>query len=184
MKWVRFAKKLFSRSPPPSKNLAFWEVSRQSTISRQGHGLRQGTDCVRARLQSCRNAEAKKRLQPLRFFPPACTCLLLFRSPPPARFSQSLYRFPRRLGSPSGAPESRARRQPGEGKAALDQPRKGRKKEALNLPNALRPDCPLRKFRGQQNSSEDSESTEGTESAEGTESTESTDYSESPSLLI
>ena len=96
----------------------------------------------------------KKNFSPVRF--------------PPARFSQSVYRFPRRLGSPSGAPVSRARRQPGEGKAALDQPRKGRKKEALNLPNALRPDCPLRKFRGQQNSSEDSESTEGTE---GTEST-------------
>ena len=45
----------------------------------------------------------------------------------------------------------------------------GRKKEALNLTNALRPDCPSRKFREQQNSSEGTESTEGTESAEGSE---------------
>ena len=38
--------------------------------------------------------------------------------------------------------------------------------------NALRPDCPLRQFRGQHNSSEDSESTEGTEHSEGTKSTD------------
>ena len=72
--------------------------------------------------------------------------------------------------APAGRKKSSPRCQPWVGKAALDQPRKGRKKETLNLPNALRPDCPSRKFRGQQNSSEHSESTEETESTEGTES--------------
>ncbi len=48
----------------------------------------------------------------------------------------------------------------------------GRKKEALNLTNALRPDCPSRKFREQQNSSEETESSEGTESTESTEDSE------------
>ena len=57
----------------------------------------------------------------------------------------------------------------------LDQPRKGRKKEALNLPNALRPDCPSRKFQEQQNYSEYSEDPEDPESTEGTESAEETD---------
>ena len=45
-------------------------------------------------------------------------------------------------------------------KAALHQPRKGRKKEALNLTNALRLDSPVWEFRDQQNSSEHSESPE------------------------
>ena len=92
-------------------------------------------------------------------------------------FSLSVYSFPQRLGSPSGAQESSPRRQPWVGKAARHQPRKGRKKKALNLPNALRPDCPSRKYREQQNSSENSESTEETESAERTESTEHSDNS-------
>ena len=47
----------------------------------------------------------------------------------------------------------------------------------VNFTNALRPDCPSRKFREQQNSSENSESTEETESAERTESTEHSDNS-------
>ena len=48
----------------------------------------------------------------------------------------------------------------------------------VSFPNALRPDSPSRKFREQQNYSENSESTEGTESAERTESTEHSDNSE------
>ena len=39
----------------------------------------------------------------------------------------------------------------------------------LSCTNTLRPDCPSRKFRGQQNYSENSESTEETESAKRTE---------------
>ena len=39
----------------------------------------------------------------------------------------------------------------------------------VSFTNALRPDCPLRQFRGRQNYSENSEGTEGTESAEETE---------------
>ena len=42
----------------------------------------------------------------------------------------------------------------------------------LSFPNALRPDCPSRQFRGQQNSSENSESAESTEETESTERTE------------
>ena len=45
----------------------------------------------------------------------------------------------------------------------------------LDFTNALRPDSPSRKFRGQQNYSENSEGTEGTESTEETESTERTE---------
>ena len=41
-----------------------------------------------------------------------------------------------------------------------------RKLNKASFPNAFRPDCPTRPFRGQQNSSESSESTEETESAE------------------
>ena len=68
--------------------------------------------------------------------------------------------------APAGAQESSPRRQPWVGKAALHQPRKGPNKEALNLPNALRPDCPSRQFREQQNSSENSEGTEHSERTE------------------
>ena len=46
-----------------------------------------------------------------------------------------------------------------------------RKLNKASFPNALRPDCPSRKFPGQQNYSENSESTEETESTEGTETT-------------
>ena len=81
----------------------------------------------------------------------------------PGGFSQSVYSFPQRLGSPSGAQESSPRRQPWVKKAALHQPRKGRKKEALNLTNALRLDSPVWEFRDQQNSSEHSESAKRTE---------------------
>ncbi len=48
----------------------------------------------------------------------------------------------------------------------------------VSLTNALRPDCPLRLFREQQNSSENSEGTEGTESTEGTECSEHSENSE------
>ena len=47
-----------------------------------------------------------------------------------------------------------------------------RSPSSASFTNALRPDCPLRQLRGQQNSSEDSESTERTENSEGTESTD------------
>ena len=45
----------------------------------------------------------------------------------------------------------------------------------LSFPNALRPDCPLRKCRGQQNSSENSEETESTEETEHPENSEGTE---------
>ena len=45
----------------------------------------------------------------------------------------------------------------------------------VSFANALRPDSPSRKFREQQNYSENSESTEGTESTEETESAEETE---------
>ena len=48
----------------------------------------------------------------------------------------------------------------------------------VSFANALRPDCPSRKFRGQQNYSENSESTEETESAEGTEPSENSESAE------
>ena len=50
-----------------------------------------------------------------------------------------------------------------------------------SFPNALRPDCPSRKFREQQNYSENSESAEGTE---GTESTEDPEDSELTAFRI
>ena len=43
----------------------------------------------------------------------------------------------------------------------------------VSFTNAFRPDCPSRKFREQQNSSENSEGTEHTEGTEGTEHSES-----------
>ena len=46
----------------------------------------------------------------------------------------------------------------------------------VSFANAFRPDCPLRKFRGQHNYSENSESTEETESAEGTEHSENSEW--------
>ncbi len=58
-----------------------------------------------------------------------CKKSFFFLLLPPARFSQSVYSFPQRLCSPRGAPESSPRRQPWVAKAALHQPRKGRKKE-------------------------------------------------------
>ncbi len=50
----------------------------------------------------------------------------------------------------------------------------------VSFPNALRPDSPSRKFREQQNYSENSESTEGTESAEETEAPVSEPASDRP----
>ena len=89
-----------------------------------------------------------------------CKKLFSLAPLPSGGFSRSVYSFPQRPGSPSGAQESSPRRQPWVRKATLDQPRMGRKKEALNLTNALRPDCPSRKFREQQNSSESAEDSE------------------------
>ena len=50
----------------------------------------------------------------------------------------------------------------------------------LSFPNALRPDCPLRKCRGQQNSSENSEETESTEETEHSEDSDNSEMTAFP----
>ena len=59
-----------------------------------------------------------------------------------------------------------------------------RKLNKASFPNALRPDCPSRKFREQQNYSENSESAEGTEGTESTEDPEDPEDSELTAFRI